>query len=86
MADISHAVEHSIVHGDFHGGRVLVCSADEADEVAAEFSRLFPHDIVLKAPMGCGHVCVYTHGAPASIVADHIALHLKEVEHKTLSY
>jgi hypothetical protein len=86
MAETSHAVEHSIVHGDYHGGRVLVVSAEEADAAASEFSRLFPHDIVLKAPMGCGHVCVYTHGAPASLVAHHIALHLKEVEHSTLSY
>jgi len=49
----------------------------------ADMKLLFPHDVILTTPMGCLHVCVYTDNAPASLVAEHVSIHLRDVEHRT---
>ena len=82
METLSHAVEHSIVHGDLHAGHVRVVPKDEVEQTIATFHLLFPHETVLTTPMGCCHVCVYTDMTPASIIGDRIIEHLRCVEHR----
>lgn len=82
MATLSHAVEHSIVHGDLRASHVRVVHNDMVDQTIADFHILFPHEAVLTTPMGCCHVCVYTDSAPASLVAQRVSEHLRFVEHR----
>jgi hypothetical protein len=75
------ALDHSVVHQDFHAGRVRIVRRDELAAAVADFSVLFPHDTVLTAAIGCCHTCLYTDQAPASLVAERIAEHLREFDH-----
>jgi hypothetical protein len=59
----------------------VVADADVAQDTQ-ELEILFPHDIVLSTPLGCGHSCVYTDCASAAVVAQRIAQHLRDVEHR----
>jgi hypothetical protein len=74
--------EHPSLEDYPHAGRVRIVVPGEADEAAAGLRLLFPHDPVLTAPMGCGHVCLYTATVPASVVSECISEHLEEVEHR----
>jgi len=82
METLSHAVEHSIVHGDLHAGHVRVVPNDEVEQTIANFHLMFPHETVLTTQMGCCHICVYTDSTPASLVAQRISEHLRVVEHR----
>jgi hypothetical protein len=82
MENLSHAVEHSIVHADMHASHVRVVHRELVEETIADFHFLFPHEAVLTTPMGCCHVCVYTDSAPASLVAQRISEHLRAAEHR----
>jgi hypothetical protein len=75
-------VDHAVIDHDFHGARVRIVPIEDLDASIADMSVLFPHDLVLFTTMGCRHVCVYTHNAPASLVAEHLRIHLIDVEHR----
>lgn len=64
------ALDHSIVHAAAHGARVLVVDDDEIDQAVENFQLLFPHEHVVRMPLGCRHTCVYTSNAsPADIAS-----------------
>jgi hypothetical protein len=74
-----HALDHHIVHRDHHGSRVRIVTGADVDEAVAALRTLFPHESVLTTVIGCRHRCVYTADAPASLVAERIADHLREI-------
>jgi hypothetical protein len=79
---LSHqALDHSVVHQDFHAGRVRIVRNDELTAAMADFSVLFPRDTVLTTAIGCRHTCLYTDQTPPSLVAERIAEHLREFDH-----
>jgi hypothetical protein len=82
MSQQHSGVDHAVVDHDFHGGRVRIVPTDQLEATIADMRFLFPHDIILYMPMGCCHVCVYTHKASASVVAEHLRIHLGDVEHR----
>lgn len=83
MYDDDHpAVDHAVVHRDVHAACVRVVAHEDLDRATEELQLLFPHDAVLSTPMGCSHTCVYTHTASAAVVAERIAEHLRDVEHR----
>lgn len=64
------ALDHSIVHGNAHGARVLSVDDAEIDQAVHTFQLLFPHEHVLHMRVGCRHhTCVYTSDASAADVA-----------------
>jgi len=73
------AFDHHIVHHDHHGSRVRIVPNADVDEAVAALRMLFPHESVLMTVIGCCHRCVYTADAPASLVAERISDHLREV-------
>jgi hypothetical protein len=75
-------VDHAVVNHELHGARVRIVPRDQADSAVADMRLLFPHDVILTTPMGCRHICVYSGNAPASLVAEHISLHLHDIEHR----
>lgn len=75
-------LDHSIVHRDVHGGCVRIVGEADIAEAETALRLMFPHETVLTTTIGCGHRCVYTADAPASLVADRIAEHLRDVEHR----
>jgi hypothetical protein len=75
-------VDHAVVDHDFHGARVRIVPIDQLETTIVDMRVLFPHDVILSTPMGCCHICVYTHNAPASLVAEHLRVHLLDVEHR----
>lgn len=83
MSDIS-LLDHSIIHRDLHAGGVRIVANDQVEQAIAEMRLLFPHDMVVRTPMGCCHACVYIADAPASLVAERISEHLREVEHRAV--
>jgi hypothetical protein len=74
--------DNSLVHHDWHAGRVRIVPREEAEAAKAEMRTLFTHEPVLSVPLGCPHVCLYTDSAPASIVEERIVDHLTRVEHR----
>jgi hypothetical protein len=76
------AANHAVVHRDVHAACVRVVPNEEVSQATDELQILFPHDVVLTTSMGCCHACVYTHTASAAVVAERIAEHLREVEHR----
>lgn len=76
------AVDHAVVHRDLHAACVRVVPNEELARAIGELSFLFPHDVVLSTSMGCCHTCVYTYSASAAVVAERIAEHLRDVEHR----
>ena len=74
-----HALDHHIIHRDHHGSRVRIVAGADVDEAVAALRTLFPHESVLTTVIGCCHRCVYTADAPASLVAERIADHLREI-------
>jgi hypothetical protein len=82
MASEHPGLDRSIIHGDSHGAEVRIVATDEVQTALAEMRFLFPHELVLSTPMGCRHTCVYTGSAPASLVAERISEHLRDVEHR----
>lgn len=72
-------LDHHIVHQDYHGSRVRIVQNPDVDETVASLRMLFPHESVLTTSIGCCHWCVYTADAPASLVAERISDHLREV-------
>ena len=76
------AVDHAVVHRDVHAACVRVVLNDELKQAVEALQVLFPHDLVLSTSMGCCHACVYTHTASAAVVAERIAEHLRDVEHR----
>ena len=73
------ALDHHIVHQDHHGSRVRIVDNADVDEVVSQLKLLFPHQIVHSTPIGCHHACVYTADAPASLVAERISDHLRQL-------
>lgn len=79
---LSHqALDHSVVHHDFHAGRVRIVRNDELIKSVADFSVLFPRDTVLTTTIGCCHTCIYSDQTPASLVAERIAEHVRDFDH-----
>ena len=78
-----HVLDHVIVHGGYHAGRVRIVRNDEVPRAAADLQLLFPHDTVLTTDIGCCHTCLYTDDAAASLVAERIAEHLRDFDHAT---
>jgi hypothetical protein len=76
-------LDHSIVHRDLHAGGVRIIPNEDLDVAVTEMRLLFPHAMVLMTPMGCCHACVYIADAPASLVAERISEHLRDVEHRS---
>ena len=72
-------LDHHIVHGTSHGARVRVVATEDVDEAKAALHLLSPHEAVHATPMGCCHSCVYTANAPASLVAERISEHLRQL-------
>ncbi len=72
-------LHHAIVHQDHHGSRVRIVMNVDVDETVAVLKGLFPHESVLTTPIGCHHACIYTADAPASLVAERIAEHLRQI-------
>ena len=77
-------LDHHIVHRDFHVSRVRIVLEAEVEDAVTSLRFLFPHELVLTTPIGCCHRCVYTNEAPASMVAERIAEHLREIEHRAV--
>jgi hypothetical protein len=75
-------VDHAIIDHDFNGARVRIVPIEDLEGTIADLRVLFPHDLVLFTTMGCRHVCVYTHNASAAVVAEHLRIHLIDVEHR----
>jgi hypothetical protein len=75
-------VDHAVVHRDVHAASVRVVGTAEVGHARDELIMLFPHEVVLSTALGCGHTCVYTHTASAAVVAERIAEHLRDVEHR----
>ncbi len=76
-------IDQAVVDHDVHGARVRIVPRERVEDAIADMKLLFPHDVILTTPMGCLHVCVYTDNAPASLVAEHVSIHLRDVEHRT---
>jgi hypothetical protein len=45
----------------------------------AALRLLYPHQSVHTTPIGCCHACIYTADAPASLVAERISDHLRQI-------
>jgi hypothetical protein len=75
------AFDHAVVHQDVHAGCVRVVPDADTQHGIDDLEVLFPRELVLSTPLGCGHTCVYTDGASAAVVAARIAEHLRDVEH-----
>jgi hypothetical protein len=73
------ALDHAIVHQDCHGSRVSIVPNADVDAVMDALRLVVPHQSVLSTPIGCGHRCVYTSDAPASLVAERISEHLARI-------
>jgi hypothetical protein len=65
----------------FHVSGVRIVEPDEVEEATLTLLMLFPHEFIRKLKMRCGHCCMYVADAPAGLVAERIAEHLREVEH-----
>ena len=76
------AIDHQIIHRDFHVSRVRIVKEADVDEAIAALRFLFPHETVLVTPLGCSHRCVYTSEAPASTIGDRILEHLRETGYR----
>jgi hypothetical protein len=76
------AVDHAVVHRDVHAACVRVVPDGDVQHGMEDLEMLFPHEMVLSTPLGCGHTCVYTDAASAAVVAERIAEHLRDVEHR----
>jgi hypothetical protein len=74
-----HTLDHHIVHQDFHGSHVRIVRNEDLDEIRAAIRLLFPHESVLVTPIGCSHSCIYAADAPASLVAERISEHLRQL-------
>ena len=72
-------LDHHIVHREFHGSHVRVVRNEDVEEIKAAIRVLFPHESVLVTPIGCSHSCIYAADAPASLVAERISDHLREI-------
>jgi hypothetical protein len=70
-------IDHAVVNVGFHGSRVRIVPMSEVESTMEGMKVLFPHDAILTTPVG-RDVCVYTHNAPASLVAERISCHLQE--------
>jgi hypothetical protein len=77
------ALDHAIVHGGHHAGRVRIVPNDEVQQATADLLLLFPHTTSLKTAVGCCHTCVYTDDSPPSLVAERIAEHARLFDHAT---
>lgn len=75
-------IDHSVVHRDVHAASVRVVLDGDVAHGLEELVILFPHEIVCATSIGCGHSCVYTGCASAAVIAERIAEHLREVEHR----
>jgi hypothetical protein len=75
-------IDQSVVHRDVHAASVRVVLDCEVAIGLEQLVLLFPHEIVFATSIGCGHSCVYTDGASAAVVAERIAQHLHDVEHR----
>ena len=82
MSQQHSGVDHAVVDHDLHGARVRIVPIDELETTMVDMRVLFPHDVVHVTPMVCCHVCVYTDNASASLVAEHLRIHLLNVEHR----
>jgi hypothetical protein len=82
IGDDHPALDHAVIHRDAHAAAVRVVSDEDVGHTVEELEMLFPHDIVLITSLGCCHTCVYTHTASAAVVAERIAEHLRDVEHR----
>ena len=69
-------IDHAVVNSGFHGSRVRIVPLSEVEATVEGMKMLFPHDAILTTPVG-KDVCVYTHNAPASLVAQRISCHLQ---------
>jgi 2-methylaconitate cis-trans-isomerase PrpF len=78
-----HVLDHVLVHDGYHAGRVRMVPSAEVEQGVADLQLLFPHDTVLTTALACGHSCVYTDDAAASLVAERIAEHLRDFDHST---
>jgi len=58
---------------------VRIVTNGDVDEAVAVLTLLFPHESVHTTPLGCHHACIYTADAPASLVAERISDHLRQV-------
>ena len=72
-------LDHHIVHGESHGARVRIVANEDVEEAKAALRLLSPHEAIHATPMGCCHSCVYTADAPASLVAERISEHLRQL-------
>lgn len=75
-------IDQAVIHRDVHAASVRVVADGDVAHDAEELGMLFPHEIVLSTALGCGHSCVYTDCASAAVVAERIAEHLRDVEHR----
>ena len=80
--DTHPAIDHSVVHSEVHAASVRVVADGEVGHGVYELEMLFPHESVLSTPLGCGHSCIYTDCASAAVVAERIAGHFRDVEHR----
>jgi hypothetical protein len=74
------ALDHFIIHRDFHVSRVRIVLNDRVSQAEDDLRLLFPHEAVFRSAMGCAHTCVYTDSAPCSLVAERIKDHLHDGE------
>jgi hypothetical protein len=75
-------IDQSVIHRDVHAASVRVVADCDVAHGFEELVMLFPHEIVLYTSIGCGHSCVYTDCASAAVIAERIAQHLRDVEHR----
>ena len=71
-------IDHAVVNIGFHGSRVRIVTLSELESTVEGMKLLFPHDAILTTPVG-KDICVYTHNAPASLVAERISCHLQSM-------
>ena len=69
-------IDHAVVNSGYHGSRVRIVPLSDVESAVEGMKMLFPHDAILTTPVG-KDVCVYTHNAPASLVAQRISCHLQ---------
>src|SRR5262245_49384695 len=75
-------VDHAVVDLNLHAAGVRIVPIDECDAAVTDMKFLFPHEVVLTTLMGCRHVLVFAGNAPASLVAEQMSIHLRDVEHR----
>lgn len=77
------ALDHALVQGDYHAGRVRIVRNEEVPQAASDLQLLFPHEAILRTSLGCCHTCLYTSEAPPSFVAERIEEHASLFDHLT---